>query len=90
VDGGSATFVLPRAADGSVACRYVRVEAFAYPNTHSGGQVLTPGAFAALNVFQIARLHDVRGDSGVVYMDGDSGTPLGIADMLFAQPILFR
>jgi len=90
VDGGSATFVLPRAADGRVACRYVRAEAFAYPNTHSGGQVLTPGAFAALNVFQIARLHDVRGDSGVVYMDGDSGTPLGIADMLFAQPILFR
>ncbi|HQQ90297.1 MAG TPA: hypothetical protein PLU38_00400, partial [Kiritimatiellia bacterium] len=89
VDGTAATFALPQAADGRVACRYVRVEAFAYPNTHSGGQVLTPAAFAALNVFQIARLHDFRGDSGVVYMDGDSGTPLGIADMLFAQPILF-
>ena len=90
VDGTAATFVLPRAADGSVACRYVRVEAFAYPNTHSGGQVLTPAAFAALNVFQIARLHDVRGDSGVVYMDGKAGTPLGVVDMLFAQPIFFR
>jgi hypothetical protein len=89
VDGAAATFALPQAADGRVACRYVRVEAFAYPNTHSGGQVLTPAAFAALNVFQIARLHDFRGDSGVVYMDGDSGTPLGIVDMLFAQPILF-
>jgi len=89
VDGNSGSFILPRSADGRVACRYVRVEAFAYPNTHSGGQTLTPAAFTALNVFQIARLHDVRGDSGVVYMDGKDGTPLGIVDMLFSQPIQF-
>ncbi len=90
VDAETAYFAFPFTANGDVACRYVRVEAFAYPNTHLGGEALTAAALAEMNVFQIARLHNFRGSSGVVYMDADAGTPLGVVDMIFSQPILFR
>lgn len=89
-DRGTTYFAFPRAADGRVTCRYVRVEAFAYPNTHLGGQALTSAALNKMTVFQIGRLHDFRADMGMPTMDGDKGTPLGVVDMIFSQPILFR
>lgn len=89
-DTEAAYFAFPCGGDGNVACRYVRVEAFAYPNTHLKGQALTAAALTEMDVFQIARLHNFRGDSGVVYMDADEGTPLGIVDIIFSQAILLQ
>lgn len=85
-----AFFAFPRDAAGKILCRYVRVEAFAYPDTHLGGQPLTRDAFSALNVLQIARLHDRLGDRSRTLIDPEGQEPVGIADMLFSQPVLIR
>ena len=85
-----AFFAFPRDAAGKIRCRYVRVEAFAYPDTHAGGKPLTAETFSALNVLQIARLHDQLGDLSRTLIDPEGQEPVGIADMLFSQPVLFR
>jgi len=89
--GDKVFFAFPRAADGSILCRYVRVEAFAYPATHLDGKPLTAEALSAMNVLQIARIHDRLGDILPAKIDDIKGqAPIGIVDMIFAQPILIR
>ncbi|MDD4019477.1 MAG: hypothetical protein PHV28_16225 [Kiritimatiellae bacterium] len=88
--GESAFFAFPRDAAGAISCRFVRVEAFAYPSTHLNGKPLTHDAVAAMNVFQIAHLHDRVGDLSQIYLYPKGEEPIGIADMIFAQPILVR
>jgi hypothetical protein len=85
--GEQAYFAFPRNAAGAIRCRYVRVEAFAYPSTHLGGQPLTAAAFTALNVDQISRLHDRLGQVDMNNADPPERSPLPIVDMLFSQPI---
>lgn len=89
-NGGHAYFAFPRAKGGGVLCRYVRVEAFAYPDTHAGGKPLTAEALAAMNVLQIARLHDRLGDLSRTLIDPEGQEPVGIVDMLFSQAIRVR
>ncbi|MFA7174909.1 MAG: hypothetical protein WC340_16155 [Kiritimatiellia bacterium] len=85
-----AFFVFPRGQDGRILCKYVRAEAFAYPNTHLGGKHLTQEAFSVMNVFQIAQLHDRVGDLSPTWIYTKDQAPIGIVDMLFSQSILVR
>lgn len=89
-NGESAFFAFPRDAAGAISCRFVRVEAFAYPSTHLSGKPLTHDAVAAMSVFQIAQLHNRVGDLSKIYLYPNGEEPVGIADMIFAQPILVR
>jgi hypothetical protein len=89
-NGPQAYFALPRDAAGDVLCRYVRVEAFAYPSTHLGGQPLTAAALTAMNVHEISRLHDRMGPFEMSNLDPTGQAPIPIVDMLFSQPILVR
>ncbi len=68
----------------------VRVEAFAYPNTHSGGKPLNQEAVAAMSVAQIAHLHDTCGGLSPSEIYSKDQEPVGIADMLFSQPVFIR
>ena len=90
VDDASALFEFPRDAAGAVACRFVRVEAFAYPTTHLGGRPLTPDALAAMNVHEISRLHDRLGPFTMSDFDPSGTAPIPIVDVIFSQPILVR
>jgi len=89
-NGDTAFFAFPRGPDGRILCRFVRAEAFAYPNTHLCGQPLSREAFSAMDVARIGTLHDRLGDlsPNEVYPKGQE--PIGIVDMLFAQPVLVR
>lgn len=87
VDGDQATFEFPRDSSGAIRCRYVRVEAFAYPSTHLGGQPLTAKALASMTVHEISLLHDRKGDIMPGVMDPPGQTPIPLVDMLFSQPI---
>ncbi|HNX34294.1 MAG TPA: hypothetical protein PKM57_06685 [Kiritimatiellia bacterium] len=89
-NAGQAFFAFPRDADGKIRCRYVRAEAFSYPDTHGGGKPLTHEAFSALNVQQIARLNDRLGDLSRTLVDPEGQEPVGIVDMLFSQAIQIR
>jgi hypothetical protein len=86
----TAFFAFPHAPDGRILCKYVRVEAFAYPKTHLCGQPLTCEAFSAMDVARIATLYDKLGEIGSnsVYPKGQE--PIGIVDMIFSQPLLVR
>jgi len=88
--GDEAFFAFPRDENGAVACRYVRVEAFAFPNTHLGGKPLKAEAVSAMGVQDIARLHDKTGDLASFDLDPVGQSPIAIVDMIFSQAILFR
>ena len=82
-------YELPITKDGSIECKFVRIEVFAYPDTHNDGERLTPQILAEKNVYEIARIHDKRGSSGGNDVDPADGEPIGIVDMIFSQPIRF-
>jgi len=90
VNGDRAYFEFPRDAAGNILCRYVRVEAFAYPNTHLGGKPLTAEAITAMNVHEISRIHDQLGHFEMSHLDPAGQAPIPIVDMIFSQPILVR
>lgn len=87
--GDEAYFPLPKDEDGALACRYVRVEAFAYPDTHLKGRQLTAEALAAMDVTQSSRLHDHLGDISVTHFDPPGEGPIAIVDMIFSQAVMF-
>jgi len=90
VDGRSlAQFDLPMSDAGFPDLRFIRVEAFAYPETHRNGEPLTADRFSELNVYEIARIHDQLGYTGNNDVDVPGMEPVGIVDMLFSQPIRF-
>lgn len=92
-DSSSAYFTLPLTTDGLPQCKYVRIEAFAYPTTLANGTPISAAKFTELDVFQIATLHNTRSqDSGMVHMYEAlrEGVPMGIADMIFSQAIMFK
>jgi hypothetical protein len=88
VAGDQAYFAFPRDNTAPPLCRYVRIEAFAYPSTHLQGRPLTAEALAAMNVLDISRLHDRRGDVSPTKIDPEGQAPIAIVDMLFSQAIL--
>src|SRR5690606_10121193 len=57
-DASETEFPLPLLPSGAQELGFVRVEAFAYPRTHQGGQPLTPEILRKLNVQEISLLHD--------------------------------
>lgn len=85
----SARYELPSGADGEIACRYVRIEAFAYPATHLQGEPLRAGMISEMDVFEISRLHDYRGDSHTNAFDEPGDERIPIVDMIFSQAIRF-
>ena len=89
-DAERAHFLFPRDPAGAIRCRYLRVEAFAYPNTHLGGRPLTAAALTAMNVHEISRLHDRQGPFAMSDLDPAGQAPIPIVDMIFSQPILVR
>jgi hypothetical protein len=90
VDDASALFEFPRDAAGAVSCRFVRIEAFAYPATHLGGRPLTSEALSAMSVHEISRLHDRLGPFTMSKLDPSGTAPIPVVDMIFSQPILLQ
>lgn len=90
VDGQKeAEYVLPKTEDGLIECKYVRVEAYAYPDSHNAGEPLTPLIFSKKNVYEIARIHDIRGSLGGNDVDPTGQEHIGTVEMIFSQPIRF-
>lgn len=83
-----AYFAFPRDAAGAIRCRFVRVEAFAYPKTHLGGRPLTAEALTSMSVHDIARIHDRLGDVSLSWFEPAGQQPIPIVDLIFSQPIL--
>ena len=90
VDDASALFEFPRETAGIATCRFVRVEAFAYPSTHLGGHPLRPEAFTAMHVHEISRLHDRLDPFTMSDFDPSGTAPIPSVDMIFSQPILVQ
>jgi hypothetical protein len=82
-----AYFEFPRDYSGAIACRYVRVEAFAYPGTHLDGKPLTAEVLTAMDVHEISRIHDRAGPFAMSDLDPSGEAPIPIVDMIFSQPI---
>lgn len=89
-DGKQAYYAFPRDPSGVILCRYVRIEAFAYPNTHLGGKPLTAKELSAMNVYEISRIHDRLGHVELTKLERLGQSPIPTVDMLFSQPILIR
>ncbi len=85
IDGPAGEFVLPR----DPAPAFVRIEAFAYPDTHLGGEPLGPETLRHLGPAEIARLHDRHAEKGPTFFGNPAElrTPIPIVDQIFSQPI---
>lgn len=82
-----AYFEFPVDSEGTILCRYVRVEAFSYPETHLGGEPLTADTLATMNIHELSRIHDRIGPFERSLVDASGETPVPIVEMLFSQPI---
>jgi hypothetical protein len=89
VDGAEAEFPLKRDASGQLVAQFVRVEAFAYPETHLQGKPLTAEKLRGMNVHDISLLHDQKALRGPAFASTDPAlrTPIPIVDMIFSQPL---
>ncbi len=88
-DAAHAEFPLTRDNRGRLEAQFVRVEAFAYPNTHQSGQPLTASMMRGLNVYEISLLHDQISVRASAPGSADPGfeEPIPIVDMIFSQPL---
>jgi hypothetical protein len=68
---------------------FIRVEAFAYPDTHLNGKPLNAETVQKLTPAQIATLHDRQIERGPGFFGNSAElrTPLPIVDQIFSQPI---
>ncbi len=91
VDASQAEFPLERDTAGRWLAAFVRVEAFAYPGTHLGGEPLTAENIRGMNVHDISLLHDRRSTTGKAHYSSSGGAELRsripIVDMIFSQPL---
>ena len=89
VDASEAEFPLAREANGRLQAAFVRVEAFAYPDTHLQGQPLKAEFLRGLEVDAISRLHDRLAPRDASFAGSDPAlrTPLPIVDLIFSQPL---
>lgn len=89
VDAAQGEFPLQRDAGGRLEAAFVRVEAFAYPNTHQQGRPLTADMLRGMNVHDISQIHDQKALRGPAFASTDPAlrTPIPIVDMIFSQPL---
>lgn len=89
VDAAEAAFPLKRDAKGRLEAAIVRVEAFAYPQTHQRGQPLSAEVLRGMHVHDISQLHDQKAMRGPAFASTDPAlrTPIPIVDMIFSQPL---
>lgn len=89
VDAAQAEFPLKRDAGGRLEAAFVRVEAFACPQTHQRGQPLTADTLRRMNVHDISLLHDQKTLRGPAFAGKDAAlrAPIPIVDMIFSQPL---
>ncbi|MBN8422453.1 MAG: hypothetical protein J0L73_26295 [Verrucomicrobia bacterium] len=89
VDGAQAEFPLKRDGSGRLEAAFVRVEAFAYPETHQRGQPLTADMLRGMSVHDISLLHDQKALRGPAFANTSPAmrTPIPIVDMIFSQPL---
>jgi hypothetical protein len=89
VDAAQAEFPLKRDAGGRLEAAFVRVEAFAYPNTHQQGRPLSAEMLRGMNVHDISQIHDQKALRGPAFASTDPAlrTPIPIVDMIFSQPL---
>jgi hypothetical protein len=88
-DSAEAEFPLKRDASGQLVDQFVRVEAFAYPETHLQGEPLTSEKVRDMTVHDISLLHDQKALRGPAFASTDPAlrTPIPIVDMIFSQPL---
>ncbi|OYW24749.1 MAG: hypothetical protein B7Z55_01295 [Planctomycetales bacterium 12-60-4] len=90
-EASQSEFPLQRDAAGQLVAAFVRVEAFAYPDTHLGEEPLTAEKIRALNVHDISLLHDRRAAGGKAHFSSSGGAEMRsripIVDMIFSQPL---
>jgi hypothetical protein len=88
---GTASYPIPKDGQGRPLPAFVRVEAFAYP-TEVQSERYDPIRFAKLTVWDIWQLHERTVDRSVYSRGGGAAGnwPVGVADLLFAQPIRFN
>lgn len=88
VDAAEAEFPLKRDETGEIEPLFVRVEAFAYPDTHARGKPLTAGELRRMDVSGISLLHDNLLERGPGFFGGphELRAPVPIVDMIFSQP----
>lgn len=87
VDASEAEFEISSQAE---LPRFIRIEAFAYPDTHKNGKPLDAETIGKLDVAEIAQLHDryAEPDSTWFGNPAELRTPVPIVDQIFSQPIL--
>jgi hypothetical protein len=88
-DVAEAAFELPRDATGRLAVQFVRVEAFAYPSTHLGGEPLTAAKVREMNVYDLSQVHDRKSGKGTAFSSNRAllRVPIPTVDMIFSQPL---
>lgn len=83
----STAAAFPLVAPNGAHPRYVRVEAFALPETHLEGQPLDVDAMSRASVYDVARIHDRLGHVHPNRVDERGQEPIPTADMIFSQAI---
>ncbi|NLN19038.1 MAG: hypothetical protein GX162_07175 [Firmicutes bacterium] len=93
-DADQAFFPFPKDQDGNIVCKFVRIEAIAYPDRLDDGRQLTPDSVARMNPDEIMLLHNHRTFVTEALCDKrfglDEGTPVPALDMILSQPIMIR
>jgi len=89
VDAAEASYEFSTDADSSSAPQFIRVEAFAYPDTHLNGKPLDAKTVRSFSTAQIAQIHDRLMDRGPTFFGNSAElrTPVPIVDQIFSQPI---
>jgi hypothetical protein len=89
IDGDEGEWMLPRDERGEPLPRFLRVEAIAYPDTHTKGEPLTAETIRGMGIAEIARLHDRQIERGRTFFGNPAElrTPVPIVDLIFSQPI---
>ncbi|HSI61469.1 MAG TPA: hypothetical protein VLE43_00085 [Candidatus Saccharimonadia bacterium] len=84
-----AVFPLKRDPEGRLLPVFVRIEAFAYPNSHRLGEPLTAAKLREMNVEDISLLHDRKANRGPGFFGSPNElrAPIPIVDMIFSQPL---
>jgi len=90
-DKSRAFFPFPRDKSYQINCKYVRIEAFAYPDRLDNGRELKGSIIEQMNVEEISALHNVKTSDKRTLSDlYKEGTPVSVVDMIFSQPIMVR
>lgn len=89
VDADEGEFVLSSGNEDSPLPQFIRVEAFAYPNTHENGSPLDAKTVSKLSAAEISQLHDRFAKRGANFFGNPAElrTPMPIVDQIFSQPI---